>query len=41
MKWVYIVMGILLFLLINKLIGEYGHRGSMEKVEIIHSGVQP
>ena len=40
MKWIYVIMGILLFLLINKLIGEYSHRGIVEEVEIIHSGVQ-
>lgn len=41
MKWIYVIMGILLFLLINRLIGEYSHRGISDKVEIIHSGVQP
>jgi hypothetical protein len=41
MKWIYVIVGILLFLLINNLIGEYSHRGTMEKVEIIHGGVQP
>jgi hypothetical protein len=41
MKWAYIIMGILLFLLINRLIGDYSQRGQKDKVEIIHSGVQP
>lgn len=41
MKWVYIIMGILLFLLINRLIGDYSHRGVDDSVEIIHSGAQP
>jgi hypothetical protein len=40
MKWVYIIAGILLFLLINRLIGEYSHKGD-DSVEIIHSGAQP
>jgi hypothetical protein len=41
MKWIYVIVGILLFLLINKLIGEYSHRGKDDTVEIIHSGAQP
>jgi hypothetical protein len=40
MKWVYIIVGVLLFLLINRLIGEYSTRGKDDNVEIIHSGVQ-
>jgi hypothetical protein len=41
MKWVYVIMGILLFLLINRLIVDYSHKGKDDSVEIIHSGVQP
>lgn len=40
MKWVYIVIGVLLFLVINRVIGEYSVRGVGEGIEIIHSGVQ-
>jgi hypothetical protein len=41
MKWAYVIMGILLFLLINKLIGEYSKKGVDDSIEIIHSGAQP
>ena len=38
MKWVYIIVGVLLFLAIGKFIGGYSHSS---KVEVIHSGAQP
>jgi len=41
MKWIYVIVGVLLFLLIGKLIGDYSKRGVSDKVEIIHSGAQP
>jgi len=41
MKWIYVIMGVLLFLLINRLIGDYSKRGHDDNVEILHSGAQP
>jgi hypothetical protein len=41
MKWVYIIGGILLFLLMNRLMAEYSHKSNIEEVEILHSGAQP
>jgi len=41
MKWVYIVVGVLLFLLIGKIINEYSFYDRDLNVEVIHSGVQP
>jgi hypothetical protein len=39
MKWVYIIIGILLFLLVNRLIAEYSFKGASEEIEVIKSGV--
>lgn len=39
MKWVYIIVGVLLCIVISKVIGQYSIRYS--DVQIIHSGAQP
>lgn len=39
MKWIYIIVGILLFMVISKLISQQAVRYS--HVTIIHSGAQP
>ena len=40
MKWFYITIAMLAFLIVGKWINENMHTGT-GKVEIIHSGVQP
>ena len=41
MKWLYIVVGVLVFLVIGKVMNEYSFRDIDPNVEILHSGAQP
>jgi hypothetical protein len=41
MKWLYIIGGVLLFLIVGKLMNEYAIKDVDQNVEIIHGGAQP
>lgn len=41
MKWLYIIVGVLVFLLVGRLMNEYSIKGHDDNVEILHSGAQP